>query len=103
DATGVIDMSTAPNNFDIQYAALWEKDRKAWDFIGNGENSGIYKSIDAGMTWSLVSGVETGFPGGEGLGRIGLAVFDENTLYAIHDSQFRRPEETNEKKEGLSK
>ena len=97
DASGVIDMATDPNNFAIQYAAVWEKDRKAWDFKGNGENSGIYKSIDAGMNWTLVSGVETGFPGGEGLGRIGLAVFDENTLYAIHDSQFRRPA-TEEKK-----
>ena len=61
DSTGVIDMATAPNNFNIQYAAVWEKDRKAWDFIGNGENSGIYKSTDAGMSWKLVSGVETGF------------------------------------------
>ena len=32
DSTGLIDMATAPNNFNIQYAAVWEKDRKAWDF-----------------------------------------------------------------------
>ena len=101
--TGVIDMATAPNNFAIQYAAVWEKDRKAWDFVGNGENSGIYKSTDAGLTWKLVSGVETGFPGGEGVGRIGLAVFDENTLYAIHDSQFRRPKTDKEKSNTLTK
>ena len=96
-------MATAPNNFDVQYAAVWEKDRKAWDFIGNGQNSGIYKSTDVGMSWKLISGVETGFPGGEGLGRIGLAVFDEDTLYAIHDSQFRRPKIDQEKRESLSK
>ncbi|MEM7382663.1 MAG: glycosyl hydrolase, partial [Bacteroidota bacterium] len=32
----------------------------------------------------------SGFPTGEGVGRIGLAVFDANILYAVHDSQFRR-------------
>jgi len=103
NVTGVIDMATAPNNFDIQYAAVWEKDRKAWDFVGNGENSGIYKSTDAGMTWKLVTGAETGFPAGTGVGRIGLAVFDENTLYAIHDSQFRRPKADKEKTNTLTK
>jgi photosystem II stability/assembly factor-like uncharacterized protein len=103
DSTGVIDMVTAPNNFNIQYAAVWEKDRKAWDFIGNGENSGIYKSTDAGMSWKLISGVETGFPAGVGLGRIGLAIFDKDTLYAIHDSQFRRTKTDQEKRESLSK
>lgn len=103
NTTGVIDMAVAPENFSIQYAAVWEKDRKAWDFVGNGENSGIYKSTDAGSSWKLISGVESGFPGGEGLGRIGLAVYDENTLYAIHDSQFRRPETDEKKSNSLEK
>ena len=29
DATGIIDMSTVPDNFNVQFAAAWEKDRKA--------------------------------------------------------------------------
>ncbi len=103
DATGIIDMAHAPNNFNVQYAAAWEKDRKAWDFKGNGENSGLYKSTDAGQSWTRISTPISGFPTGEGVGRIGLAVFNENTLYAIHDSQFRRPQEDNKKKKGLSK
>ena len=103
DETGIIDMSVAPENFSIQYATAWEKDRKAWNFSGNGPNSAIYKSTDAGENWALISTQASGFPTGEGVGRIGLAVYDQNTLYAIHDSQFRRPEEANEKKEGLSK
>ena len=44
-----------------------------------------------------MSSKESGFPTGEGVGRIGLAVYDANTLYAIHDSQFRRPEKTKNK------
>ncbi|MGY8914223.1 MAG: VPS10 domain-containing protein [Flavobacteriales bacterium] len=102
---GIIDVAMAPNNFNIQYAASWEKDRKAWDFIGNGNGSGIFKSTDGGTTWNKVSTPQSGFPTGEGVGRIGLAVFDENTVYAVHDSQFRREksDESEKKSEGLSK
>ncbi|WP_116771676.1 VPS10 domain-containing protein [Maribacter litoralis] len=103
--TGIIDVAASPNNFDIQYAAAWQKDRKAWDFIGNGQGSGIYKSTDAGTTWTKISTPTSGFPTGDGIGRIGLAVFDDNTLYAVHDNQFRR-EKSKEKKDkpsGLTK
>ena len=102
---GIIDVAMAPNNFNIQYAASWEKDRKAWDFLGNGNGSGIYKSTDGGTSWNKVSTPQSGFPTGEGVGRIGLAVFDENTVYAVHDSQFRREKtgESEKNSEGLTK
>ena len=103
DTAGIIDMSSVPEDFNIQYASAWEKDRKAWNFRGNGASSGVYKSIDAGKTWNLISTAASGFATGEGVGRIGLAVYDENIIYAIHDSQFRRPEEAKEKTKGLSK
>ncbi|WP_419213307.1 WD40/YVTN/BNR-like repeat-containing protein [Maribacter sp. X9] len=103
--TGIIDVAVAPNNFRIQYAAAWQKDRKAWDFVGNGEGSGIYKSTDAGSTWSKISTPSSGFPTGTGVGRIGLAVFDEKTVYAVHDNQYRRKksEEKKNEKVGLTK
>ena len=76
----------------MQYAASWERDRKAWNFKGNGASSAIYKSTDAGSSWTKISD-QSGFPTGDGVGRIGLAVFNENTVYALHDSQYRRPKE----------
>lgn len=87
------------------YAAAWQKDRKAWDFIGNGSHSGIYKSTNGGDSWTKISTPQSGFPTGEGVGRIGLAVFDENTVYAVHDSQFRRPRKkgADKKRKGLTK
>lgn len=88
--SGIIDLAVAPENFNIQYASAWDKDRKAWNFEGSGEGSGIYKSTDAGETWTKVSTPDSGFPTGDGVGRIGLAVYDANTIYAVHDSQFRR-------------
>ncbi|WP_378179985.1 glycosyl hydrolase [Aquimarina sp. SS2-1] len=102
--TGIIDVAFSPGNFNIMYAAAWDKDRKAWNFEGNGSGSGIYKSTDAGNTWSKISLEGSGFPTGNGVGRIGLAVFDENTVYAVHDSQFRREEsKKTEKGTGLTK
>lgn len=103
DASGIIDVAHAPNNFNIQYAAAWQKDRKAWNFTGNGSASAIYKSLDAGSTWSLITSEGSGFPTGEGVGRIGLAVFDDNTVYAVHDSQFRREKKPKEQKDELTK
>ncbi len=94
--TGIIDIQPAPNNFSILYAASWERERKAWNFDGNGKNSAIYKSIDAGNSWVKISD-NNGFPNGKGAGRIGLAVFNENTVYAYHDSQFRRAKIKKEK------
>lgn len=102
ETTGIIDVAHAPNNFNIMFAASWEKDRKAWSFRGNGNGSGIYKSIDGGTTWVKVSTAQSGFPIGEGVGRIGLAVYDENTIYALHDSQFRRKKSQN-KSQSLTK
>ncbi|MEZ4809933.1 MAG: glycosyl hydrolase [Allomuricauda sp.] len=103
DITGIIDLAYTPNDFAVQYAAAWEKDRKAWNFAGNGKGSGIYKSVDGGDHWTLVSGLGTGFPTGDGVGRIGLAVFDEHTVYAILDNQFRREKKEPKETDGLTK
>lgn len=102
ETTGVIELSVAPENFAIQYAAAWEKDRKAWNFTGSGAASGIYKSTDAGESWTLISTPNSGFPQGSGVGRIGISAFDANLLYAIVDNQNRRPKNDNPEK-GLVK
>jgi len=104
DVAGIIEMEAAPNDFNVMFATAWDKDRKAWDFQGSGEASGIYKSTDAGNTWSKVTVDGSGFPTGDGVGRIGLAVVNASTIYAIHDNQAHRPEDKNEEKsDGLKK
>jgi photosystem II stability/assembly factor-like uncharacterized protein len=94
NTAGFIDLVHATADFNIMYASSWEKDRKAWNFDGDGEASAIYKSTDAGANWEKISTPASGFPTGSGVGRIGLAVYDANTVYAIHDSQFRREKES---------
>ena len=93
DNTGAIDLVFDPNNFEIQYAAFWERSRNAWNFIGSGENSAIYKTTNGGKTWKKITTKDSGFPVGSGVGRIGLAIYDSNILYAVLDNQFRRKAE----------
>ena len=102
DETGIIDIVQVPKNPEIIYASTWEKNRKPWNFSGSGKSSGIYKSNDYGQNWEIVTKSSNGFPTGNGVGRIGLAAFDKNIIYAIHDNQFRRGK-NNELKGGILK
>ena len=94
DNTGVVDMDINPKNPDELYAAAWYKTRRAWNFEEGGKTSGIYKSNDGGNTWKLASTQSSGFPTGDGIGRIGVAVYaaNPNIIYAIVDNQNRRPD-----------
>jgi photosystem II stability/assembly factor-like uncharacterized protein len=86
---GAIDIVVDPTNPNILYCSTWERERKAWDFIGSGGGSGIFKSSDAGDTWELISRPGSGFPIGDHVGRIGLAISPQNPdiLYAFLDNQ----------------
>ncbi len=90
DRTGAIDLVINPKYPDMLLAATWDRLRRAWDFDGDGEGSGIYMSIDGGETWSLSV---NGFPQGKKVGRIGLdiSLSDPNTVYAVLDNQESDP------------
>ena len=103
DMTGVIDISVSPKNPNVMYAASWERIRKAWDFDGDGNGSAIYKSTNGGTSWSKMTTKGKGFPVGTGVGRIGLAAFNDNVVYAFLDNQFRRPATPKKPGSGLQK
>ncbi len=102
---GGVDLIIHPENPNELYAAMWERTRRAWDFTEAGMGTGIYKSIDGGEQWTLVSG--NGFPKGENIGRIGLDIYSKDgktVVYAVLDNQNRRPKEKEEEgKEQLTK
>jgi photosystem II stability/assembly factor-like uncharacterized protein len=94
--SGAIDLIMDPLNAQELYCAIWQRERKAWNFSESGKNSGIYYSKNGGETWELISSANTGFPNGDGVGRIGLAMHHSTQgkyLYAFLDNQFRRVEE----------
>ena len=90
ERTGAIDVVQDPAHPEVLFAATWERDRKPWDFLESGAGSGIWRSSDRGETWTRLAG---GFPGGDIVGRIGLAVSaaKPGRVYAVLDNQSRRP------------
>ena len=94
DNTGAVEMDINPQNANELYAAAWYKTRSAWNFEEAGKTSGIYKSNDGGDTWELITKAGSGFPTGDGLGRIGLGVYPKNPkiVYAILDNQNNKPD-----------
>ncbi len=67
------------------YAAMYEKDRRPWQIIESGPESGIYKTDNSGDTWTRLEG---GLPSGK-IGRIGLDLYqkDPRILYALIENQ----------------
>ena len=77
--TGATDLVMDPRAPNILYAATYQRLRKAYGFNGGGPGSAIYKSLDAGATWSKL---ENGIPAGD-KGRIGLAISQSNPRVLI--------------------
>lgn len=99
DQTGAIDLVRHPINPNVLYAATWQRDRKAWDFQGAGKGSGIYKSVNGGESWTRITKPGSGFPVGEGLGRIGLDVIVDRgkvKIFALVDNQNLQPKKPEE-------
>ncbi len=80
DYTGCSDVIMDPRNPDILLAATHQRQRRYFGMIHGGPESALYRSIDAGKTWTQVRG---GFPTGD-LGRIGLnqAPANPSIIYA---------------------
>ncbi len=79
--TGVSDMEMDPRNPDILYASSHQRERRVYSKIDGGPESAIYKSVDAGETWTKL---KKGLPKGD-VGRIGLALAPSNPdiIYAV--------------------
>jgi photosystem II stability/assembly factor-like uncharacterized protein len=79
--TGFTDIAMDPSNPDVLYASSLERERREYGFLPAGPESGIYKTIDAGKTWTQL---KQGLPTGD-IGRIGLSVCKSRptTVYAI--------------------
>lgn len=68
DDTGAADLAMDPTDPDVLYAAMYQRRRRAFGFIGGGPGSGLYKTTDGGRGWvELIDGLPEGIKGAIGL------------------------------------
>lgn len=83
DSTSAVDLVQHPSNPNILYACMWERVRGLTYRRSFGYTSGIYKTTDAGNTWTKLT---NGLPNGQ-VGRIGIDISKNypDILYAVFD------------------
>lgn len=92
-STGCGSVAIDPSNPDVLMAGLWDFRRQGWTFRsgGNGpkatSGSGLYRSTDAGRTWSEIAPSQHGMPP-KPYGRIAIsyAPSDAKIVYAFVES-----------------
>ena len=85
--TGAADLAIAANKPAVLFATVWHAHRPPWSTYApiNGPGSGLYRSTDAGQTWTHLTG--NGLPEGD-WGRSGVAVSpDGRRVYAVIDAR----------------
>ena len=85
--TGVVDVAVDPSDPRIVYAALYQHRRTPFGFVGGGPASGLYKSQDAGTTWTQLT---KGLPEGT-VGRISISIYrkDPRIVYVSVEKGLR--------------
>ena len=89
DRAGFIDVAMDPSDPNTLYASSYERIRGPWYYTSGGPGSALWKTTDAGATWTKIQG--HGFPTTT-LGRIGIAIShsDPKIVYALVEADSTR-------------
>jgi photosystem II stability/assembly factor-like uncharacterized protein len=82
DSTGGTDLAINPQNPDTIFAAMWERVRTPSNEDYGGNQCNIYRSVDSGSTWTILT---SGLPANSAsTGRIGIGISPSSpaTIYA---------------------
>lgn len=86
--TGVTDVVFDPKDPDVLYAATHQRHRTVWALIDGGPESGIFKSTDAGETWTEL---KKGLPGEDkGKMSLGVSAQDSDVVYVTIELADRK-------------
>jgi photosystem II stability/assembly factor-like uncharacterized protein len=94
-STGCSGLAMDPKNPDALFAGLWDFRRKGWTFRSGGDGpsapsgSGLFRSEDAGKTWTeLTAGTHAGLPEKPwGRVEVVIAPSDPKIVYALVESE----------------
>ena len=81
--SGIVDMTTDPNNPDFMMVASWEFWRKPWVVHSGGPGSKIYKTTDGGKNWKEIS---KGLPDLKGKMGVDISPANPNIVYIAIDA-----------------
>ena len=98
ERAGAVDVSLDPNNPRILFATVWQARRTFWSMDSGGPDCGLWRSLDGGDTWTLLSSSEGGPEGSaEGLpdgtlGKMGVAVSPARPgrVWAVIEAEGRK-------------
>lgn len=85
DSTGAADVELQPGNPSVVFAVMSRIERKPWTIISGAREGGIYKSTDAGDSWTRLA---SGLPNEViGKGNIGVTAANPNRLYLLYEAK----------------
>lgn len=87
ERAGAVDLILDPVNPDVLYASTWNVRRTPYDFSSGGEGSALWKSEDAGETWTSLMEQEGMPEGPHGIIGVTVSPVNPDRVWAIIENE----------------